>query len=115
MKKISKAALVGGVAAAAIAATVGVAAPANARVATITTVVTWVGGDSWLAVDYPGEGVVMEGSSTKVVTDHWTAYSGDRIGADPIMGDADYIACSLYVNGEPEYSDSAYALRRTGF
>jgi hypothetical protein len=40
-KKIGKAALLGGLATAAIAATVGVAAPANASAAHITTVV-WV-------------------------------------------------------------------------
>ena len=108
-KKITKAALATGAAAAVIAASVGVAAPADARAANIMTVVTWVGGDSWLEVDYPGEGVVLEGSPAKVARDHWTAYSGARIGADPIMGDADYISCTLYVNGYPEVFDSAYA------
>ena len=40
MKKITKAGLVGGAAALAIAGTVGVAAPANARTALITTMVS---------------------------------------------------------------------------
>jgi hypothetical protein len=108
-KKITKAALVGGAAAAAIAATVGVAAPANARTAEITTVVSWVGGDSVLAVDYPGEGVVLERSYSKTATDHWYAYSGAQIGADPIMRDANFISCQLYVNGRLDYSDYGYA------
>ena len=53
--------------------------------------VTWVGGDSWLTVDYPGEGVVMESSGAKIVNHSFSAHPGDRIGVDPIMGDADYI------------------------
>ena len=111
MKKITKAALVGGAAAVALAATVGVAAPANAYSSEvqITTVVRWVGGNSWLSVDYPGEGIVLEGSPTKVATDVWYAISGARIGADPIMGDADWIGCELYINGRLAYSDSAFA------
>jgi len=43
MKKITKAALVGGAAAAAIAATMGVAAPANAYGYTAYNVVEWGG------------------------------------------------------------------------
>ena len=113
MRKITKAALVSGAAAAAIAATVGVAAPAQAHYGAyphrITTVVTWVGGDSWLSVDYPGEGIVLERSPAKSAIDHWIAYPGDRIGADPIMGDADFISCTLYVDGQYAYSDSAAA------
>ena len=99
----------GGAAAAAIAATVGVAAPANASAAQITTIVSWVGGDTWLDVDYPGQGVVMEGWPVKSVTDYWTAYSGDRIGADPITGDADFITCTVMINGRVVAFDSAYA------
>ena len=57
MKEISKAALVGGAAAAVIAATVGMASPAQAYgSAHIRAIVTWTGGDSILVVDYPGEG-----------------------------------------------------------
>ena len=67
------------------------------------------GGSSLLAVDYPGEGVVVEGSPSKTATDYWYAYSGQRIGADPIIGDADYIYCEVYINGRFAYSDSAYA------
>ena len=87
MRKITKAALVSGAAAAAIAATVGVAAPAQAHYGAyphrITTVVTWVGGDSSLAVDYPGEGVVLEMSPSKTATDYWVAATGDRIAPTP--------------------------------
>jgi hypothetical protein len=110
MNRTLKTALVSGAAALAVAGAVGVAAPANATVyyADVITVVSWVGGDSWLEVDYPGEGVVMEESPSKTATDHWSAVSGARIGADPIMGDADWI-CARFVNGRLVASDSAYA------
>ncbi|OBF95122.1 hypothetical protein A5790_01905 [Mycobacterium sp. 852002-51152_SCH6134967] len=37
------------------------------------------------------------------------ATSGHLIGGDPIMGDADWIACQLYINGQLEFSDRADA------
>lgn len=106
MKKVLAAA---GIGAAAIATTVGVAAPASAHYADVDTMVTWVGGDSWLTVDYPGEGVVMESSGAKIVNHSFTAHPGDRIGADPIMGDADYITCTVWVKNRIVATDSAYA------
>lgn len=34
---------------------------------------------------------------------------GQLIGGDPLMGDADWIACQLYINGQLEFSDKADA------
>ena len=41
----------------------------------------------------------------------FTAYTGPgmTIGVDPIMGNANYIACAFWLNGDLEYRDSAFA------
>lgn len=35
--------------------------------------------------------------------------AGDLVGGDPVMGDADWISCTLYINGKLDYSDRADA------
>jgi len=110
MKKLSKAVLVGGVAAAALAATVGVAAPANARSWHYTkTMVQW-GGSSCINVQ---EANVYGYSTYCGFGNAWelneTPYVGQNLGLDPIMGNASWISCQVYVDGRLDYSDFASA------
>ena len=105
-KKITKAALAGGAAALAVAGAVGVAAPAQAGTAHITTVVTWTGPDNWLEITYPNGNWIQYGHFA-ATQDY--ASSGQLVGVDPIMGNADRITCSLFVNNQLVVSDSANA------
>ena len=106
MKKITKAALVGGAAAAAIAATVGVAAPANAYGYTAYNVVEW-GGAPCITIVQPNiygtlsSDVVCGGS---VGWDQATV-SGGRLGSDPIIGNASWVSCEVWVDGRLADSD----------
>jgi hypothetical protein len=34
---------------------------------------------------------------------------GDLVGVDPVMGQADWVSCELYLNGSPTMSDAALA------
>jgi hypothetical protein len=49
------------------------------------------------------------GYHERIVHHDFSVYSGARKGADPIMGDADYISCTLYVNGRVAWHDAAVA------
>ena len=113
MRKISKAALVGGAAAAAIAATVGVAAPANAHYHNVTSIVTWRGADC-IAIEGPsissngyglGTASFCGGSSSA----SYNIPVGGLAGANPIMGHASWITCATYIDGVLKETDYAYA------
>ena len=106
MRKITKAALVGGAAAAAIAATVGMAAPANAYGYTAYNVVEW-GGASCITIVQPN---IYGGLSSDVVcggrvTWDQATVSGGRLGSDPVIGNASWVSCAVYVNGSLHDSD----------
>ena len=119
MSKITKAALVGGAAAAAIAATVGVASPAQAYsgYAYAHTVVTW-GGTNCIEHSGASNGnPYVLGYGHTCMYSHAAAWdearsSGQLIGVDPIMGNADWISCTITVDGRFSYSD--YASRGDG-
>ena len=115
MKKISKAALVGGVAAAAIAATVGVASPAQAAAHrhNVTSIVNW-GGVDCIAVEGPsiasnghtlGTASICGGSSSA----NYNIPAGGFAGANPIMGHAYWISCAIYIDGVLKETDYASA------
>ena len=117
MRKSTKAALVSGAAAAAIAATVGVAAPANAYPAygapNAVTFYTYWGGTDCISI----EGAQLY--NQRATSFHtgcgggWTwnevAGPGEIFGGDPIMGSASWASCKVYVNGDLVYSDYATA------
>jgi hypothetical protein len=114
MRKITKAALVGGAAAAAIAATVGMASPANAYsyAHSVTTEITWGGSyciPTWSAGLYnrytTGFDTLCGGSRTFTEI----ARPGEWYGADPDMGNASWVACTTWVDGHLDMSDYASA------
>ena len=114
----------GGAAAAAIAATVGVAAPAQAHsgygYSYARTVVTWGGTALHRAlrrVERQSLRAVLGYGHTCMPYSHaaaWDEYrsSSQLIGVDPIMGNADWISCTITVDGRYSYSD--YASRGDG-
>ena len=102
IRKITKAALLGGAAAAAIAAAVGVAAPANAR-DFVTTEVNWGGQNCIWIWDAYGSKTARRGGHA--IYDN-IAYSGGLVGLDPEMSGADWISCTSWVNGVKVHSDA---------
>ena len=115
MRKITKATLAGGAAAAVIAATVGVASPAQAHSGHRVEVdVSW-SGTSCIYFHARSEsnhyrtasGSQCAGSQSLF----WTYYAspGEAIGIDPEMGGNSFVSCALYVDGRYVASDSAYA------
>ena len=114
MRKITKAALVGGAAAAAIAATVGVAAPANAaHYHNVTSVVSWSGVDC-IAIEGPSiasNGYRLESGSLCGGTSraNYNIPNGGYAGANPIMGRASWISCATYIDGVLRETDYAAA------
>ena len=115
MRKITKAALLSGAAAVALAATVGVAAPANAYGPIhVTSYVSWTGGGRCLDYEYPspnGSYTVTDTTcaSSQVTEADYYSYPGELIGANPIMGSANQIHCSLWLNGQLNYESWANA------
>src|SRR4029077_341768 len=97
-------------AAAGIATAVGMASPAQASGWHYTkTMVQW-GGSSCINVQeanaygystYCGYGNAWELNERP--------YSGQSLGLDPIMGNASWIACQVYVDGRLDYADYASA------
>lgn len=108
MKKLSIA-----LAGAAIAA-VALAPAAQADPGTVaTTVINWSGTDcitvisaNLLAPTTVVPSVICGGSWTFSEGNIW---SGDAFGADPIMGNADWISCAVIRSGVVVYSDAAAA------
>ena len=104
-----------GAAAIAAAAVGGIAlaAPAQAQMgAWITSTVTWTGKDC-IGVNFPDldnrdftdYGTIC-GGVTRVT--YW-ATLGQYVGADPVMGPASSVSCSLMINGTLDNADSAVA------
>jgi hypothetical protein len=103
MKKQLKAALVGGAAAAAIAATVGVAAPAQASSHHVVTEVFW-SGQSCIRIWDGLSGSLRTRCGGNAVFEEYRT-SGD-IGLDPEMSGADWIGCNIRIDGYIVHSDS---------
>ena len=89
------------------------AAPAQAQLgAWITSTVTWTG-KNCIDVNYPhldnryylDRGTIC-GGVTRVT--YWAAV-GQYVGADPIMGPASSVSCSLQIDGWQDNADSAVA------
>jgi hypothetical protein len=116
MSKTTKAALAGGVTAAAIAATVGIAAPASASYGMhrITSVVEWGGADC-IAIEGPYAsnpyltGTASTCNYTGVSSASYSVPSGALAGANPIMGHASWISCEVYIDGGLYQTDYASA------
>jgi hypothetical protein len=121
MRRITKAALVGGAAAAAIAATVGVASPANATdgydavpIHRVHVEVYWTGSNclqGWTPVggNHNSVGSVTQCNYSHQLYWDYAAAPGEWIGVDPEMGSNASIACSVSVDGYGVASDSALA------
>jgi hypothetical protein len=98
---------------AAIAAAVSLAPPAQAEMgAWITSTVTWTGRDC-IGVSYPDvenryftDYTTICGGVSRVT--YW-ATVGQYVGADPAMGPASSVSCSLQINGWIDNADSAIA------
>lgn len=92
----------------ALTAAAGVA-PANASVSFVRTEVYWEGA---FCID-----VTLSNGVTKAVCNpngHYTytegnVWPGDAIGADPIMGSASWLGCTMYVDGVVAWRSAAYA------
>jgi hypothetical protein len=103
MKKVLAAV---GIAVAASATTLGVAAPANAQLSWYTkTVVRWTGA-SCIQLDYPGGSGGACGGGWEIPHQ---VVRGQEFGVDPVMGDANWIFCEVWIEGQVVYSDYAYA------
>lgn len=110
MRKSIKATIAGTIAATAIVGTIAAASPAEAsywRYA--TTTVQW-GGSSCINVQAANEyGLrTLCGYGNSWDLDE-RPYVGQGFGMDPIMGNASWVACYVYLDGQLVYSDSAYA------
>lgn len=104
-------------AAALVVASGGTAAPAQANVAYAYTLVTWSGtsciahqgasmGNPWML----GSNMTCDMYGWPVRSAEWSERrsSGQWIGIDPLMGNADWIGCTITVDGL-SYSDFASA------
>ena len=116
MKKVITAALMGSAAAAAIAATVGIASPANAYsyAHSVTTEIDWGGSyciPTWSAGTRNAHRTAFDtlcsSNGTWVFSE--TARPGEWFGADPEMGNASWIECRTYVDGRLAIQDYANA------
>lgn len=78
----------------------------------VTSTVGWVGTDciqveSPYTYDRYSSGTGWICSDIGVASASYWALPGQLVGADPIMGDADSISCSIKLNGVLNYTDSA--------
>lgn len=99
-------------------ASIAIAAPAHAGVATSFTVVDW-GGSSCLEYvsankfnPYARSNPYTQCDSGHELSWQEQAASGEILGIDPIMGDNDWISCSITINGSWTYT--SYAARGDG-
>jgi hypothetical protein len=93
------------VGAAAIAATV-LAPSAQAQLSWHTRSIIYWTGTSCIQMNSPGGSGTACGGSWEVPQQ---VYRGQDFGVDPVMGNASWISCEIWVEGELAYMDHAFA------
>jgi hypothetical protein len=114
MKKIVNAAIVAcgiALAGAGISAQTAQAEPRYLPGTTVMTIVSWSGADCIPIRTSWGQRQLCDSvqqPAGEAVVEH-NKHAGDLVGVDPMMGDADWISCQVFLNGSPQMGYSATA------